>query len=162
MVQQVTLKFDYENMIITMLLKGANKMKKTIMIALTVIMLGAALTGCTEADRVSSNISNEADNFNVVRRLIVMDDFTNTIQFEMTGYLSIHEDIEESQLEVTCKEINSEGKEIYKKHFVGKSQFTSYILEDTTGTDVAVDKYTLNFNPDMLVPFDVKNYSEDH
>lgn len=37
-----------------------------------VILVCFAATGCTEADQVSANISQEADNFNVTRKLTVL------------------------------------------------------------------------------------------
>lgn len=38
-----------------------------------VILVCFAATGCTEADQVSANISQEADNFNVTRKLTVLN-----------------------------------------------------------------------------------------
>lgn len=44
-------------------------MKKKILLAVTAVMLASgALVGCTEASKVSNNVSQEADNFNVLRR----------------------------------------------------------------------------------------------
>ena len=131
------------------------KMKKTTSIILLVLVMGTILTGCNEADRVSSNISKEADNFNVIRELTVINNFSDTVVFQMVGNLSILED--GRQLEITVKEENNK----YKKHFVGMSEFTTYVLEDITGSDVSTSKYTLNFNPDMMLPFDIKNRNED-
>jgi len=132
------------------------KVGNKITIFLTIVLLCLILVGCSEADKVSSNISNEADNFNVERRLVVINNMTDTIQFEMTGLMSIRED--GSQLEITVKHDGN----IYKKHFVGMSEFTTYICEDTTGSDVSTRNYTLNFNPDMLTPFETKNYNKDN
>lgn len=42
-------------------------MKKKLIIAITIILTLGVFTGCSEADRVSQNLSQEADNFNVVR-----------------------------------------------------------------------------------------------
>ena len=130
-------------------------MKKITSIILLVLVIGTILTGCNEADRVSSNISKEADNFNVIRELTVINNFSDTVVFQMVGNLSILED--GRQLEITVKEENNK----YKKHFVGMSEFTTYVLEDITGSDVSTSKYTLNFNPDMMLPFDIKNRNED-
>ena len=130
-------------------------MKKTTSIILLVLVMGTILTGCNEADRVSSNISKEADNFNVIRELTAINNFSDTVVFQMVGNLSILED--GRQLEITVKEENNK----YKKHFVGMSEFTTYVLEDITGSDVSTSKYTLNFNPDMMLPFDIKNRNED-
>lgn len=136
-------------------------MKKVLAVILAIVMM-VGLIGCTEASRVSSNISKEADNFNVVRELTVMNDMTGQITLMATGYLSIRVDENENQLEITCKEIDDNGSISYKKHFAGFSMHTSYTLTDITGSDVNPNKFTLNFNPDMLMPFDVKNYSENH
>lgn len=49
-------------------------MKKKIVAALVVIGIIAALAaGCSEASRVESNLTKEADNFNVVRQLTVIN-----------------------------------------------------------------------------------------
>ena len=48
--------------------------RKIVACALAVAMAASTigLTGCTEKDKVSWNVSQEADNFNAVRRLTVM------------------------------------------------------------------------------------------
>lgn len=130
-------------------------MKKIAMLLLVVVIGGGLLTGCDEASRVSHNISKEADNFNIVRKLTVINCFTDTVTFQMVGNISVVED--GSQLEVTVKE----EENVYKKHLVGRSEFTAYVLEDITGSDVKTTKYSLNFNPDFILPFDVKNYNKD-
>ena len=43
------------------------KLKKAGLVALITIFCGISV-GCTESERVSYNISQEADNFNVIRR----------------------------------------------------------------------------------------------
>lgn len=49
-------------------------MKKKVMALLAVfVLLCAFLTGCTEVYKVSNNISQEADNFNVTRKLTVLN-----------------------------------------------------------------------------------------
>lgn len=48
-------------------------MKKKLFCLLAVMMLCVGLVGCTEADNVSYNISKEANNFNVTRRLAVIN-----------------------------------------------------------------------------------------
>ncbi|MGF6375023.1 putative membrane protein [Clostridiales Family XIII bacterium PM5-7] len=129
-------------------------MKKKIVLMMTLLVFAMAMAGCREAARVSYNISKEADNFEVLRELTVMDDFTGEIMFSATGYMSIEED--GTQLEITSKDVDKNGKVVYKKHFAGRSQFTSYTLVDITGTDVSTTKFTLIFNPDMIIPFEVK------
>ena len=112
-----------------------------------------SLTGCTEAERVSYNLSKEADNFNVVRQLTVINCIKGDVLFQMTGKLSITADTEDNQLEVIVEVNNS-----YVKHFVGLSDNVTYVIEDLNLGANEVDKYqyTLNFNPDMWIPVNAK------
>lgn len=125
-------------------------MKKSRLLA---IPLGLCLlVGCSEADRVSHNLSKEADNFNDVRQITVMNCLKGEVLFQMTGKMSIYADTEDNQLEVTVEDENGE----YKKHFIGLSDNVTYVIEDITTGDVSKHKYTLNFNPNMVIPFEVE------
>ncbi len=64
-------------------------MKKRIFIILLCVVMIAILAGCNEAERVSNNISKEADNFNVTRRVTVINTRTDTILLEIIGNMSI-------------------------------------------------------------------------
>ena len=112
-----------------------------------------SFTGCTEAERVSYNLSKESDNFNVVRQLTVINCIKGDVLFQMTGKLSITADMEDNQLEVIVEEDGT-----YVKHFVGLSDNVTYIIEDLNLGANEVDKYqyTLNFNPNMWTPVNVK------
>lgn len=127
-------------------------MKKIITIAIAALMTVAALTGCsTEAERVSYNLSQEADNFNDVRQLTVINCLQGDVLFQMTGKMSITADTADNQLEVIVEDENGN----YKKHFIGLSDNVTYVVEDITSGDVSKYKYTLNFNPNMWIPVTV-------
>lgn len=121
-------------------------MKKHITVLIVIALVAAILTGCTEAERVSQNISQRADNFDITRRLTVFNIRTDTILFQMTGLFSIKTDNGDGQLEVTCE--LEDGT--YSKHFVRLSDETTYIVEDLSGTDVSKYSYELNFLPKMV------------
>ena len=104
--------------------------------------------GCDEASRVSHNLSKEADNFNVVRKLTVINCIQGDVLFQMTGKMSIEADTVDNQLEIIVE--NGDGN--YEKHFVGLSDNVTYVLEDLGSHDVDKYKYTLNFNPKMWLP----------
>ena len=126
-------------------------MKKALIAAILLTVL--CLTGCeTEAHRVSYNISQEADNFNIIRQITVINCIQGDVLFQMTGKMSITADTNDNQLEVIVEDDN--GK--YKKHFIGLSDNVTYVVEDITDGDVSKYHYTLNFNPKMWVPIDVK------
>lgn len=127
-------------------------MKKIIMIMLAIVLMGVVLTGCTQADRVSHNLSKEADNFNVVRQLTVINCIEGDVLFQMTGKMSIKADVADNQLEVIVENENG----LYKKHFIGLSDNVTYVVEDLDVTNVSKYRYTLNYNPKMWIPIDVK------
>ena len=121
-------------------------MKKAIALAM---MMGILLCGCREADRVSYNISLEADNFNTIRQITVINCIKGDVLFQMTGKMSIVADTTDNQLEVTVED--EYGR--YKKHFIGLSDNVTYVVEDVTDTNsIEKYKYTLNFNPNMWIP----------
>lgn len=127
-------------------------MKRLILIALTAILCTVALTGCVQADKVSLNLSQEADNFNVVRQLTVINCIQGDVLFQMTGKMSIVADTADNQLEVIIEDEN--GK--YQKHFVGLSDNVTYTVEQLQYENVENYKYTLNFNPKMWLPYTVE------
>lgn len=123
--------------------------KKLIALILSGSMI-FSFCGCSEAERVSYNLSQEADNFNNVRQLTVINCLQGDILFQMTGKMSITADRADNQLEVIVE--MEDGT--YKKHFVGLSDNVTYVVEDITGKDVSKYKYTLNFNPEMWWPWE--------
>lgn len=128
-------------------------MKKKIRIAavLLVGMLAAVgITGCDQrqSDDVSYNLSLEADNFNDVRQITVINCLQGEVLFQMTGKMAIEADTSDGQLEIIVEDENGE----YKKHFIGLSDNVTYVVEDVTTGDVSKYKYTLNFNPEMWLP----------
>lgn len=122
-------------------------MKKKVMALLTALMLAcASLTGCTEVDQVSTNISKEADNFNVTRKLTVLNARTDTILLELTGTFSLQNN-SENELEVIIE--TAEGK--YQKDLVYLNDYTMYVVEDISGADVDKYHYEINFLPEWGV-----------
>ena len=128
-------------------------MKKKFLALLVLAILGcAALTGCRESDKVSRNLSLEADNFNDVRQITVINCLQGDVLFQMTGKMSITADTSDIQLEIIVEDENGN----YKKHFIGLSDNVTYVVEDITSGNVDKYKYTLNFNPKMWIPVGVE------
>ena len=123
-------------------------MKKVTLIAILCVMVGV-LAGCdlfTEADKVSSNVSKEADNFNVTRRVTVFNTRTDKILLEIIGNLSIKHSSGDVDIIVEV------GQGQYKKHFVSLNNWTTYVVEDISGVFVDKYHYEINFLPEMIVP----------
>lgn len=122
---------------------------------LAVVMMAGLLmlTGCqSESEKVSYNLSLEADNFNVVRQLTVINCIEGDVLFQMTGKMSITADVADDQLEVIVED--EDGS--YKKHFIGLSDNVTYVVEDMDVNDVSKYRYTLNYNPKMWIPVEVE------
>ena len=134
------------------------KTKKTIIAALVSLliatMLACCLSGCREADRASYNVSKQADNFNIVRQVTVIDCINGDVMFQMTGKMSVYADTEDNQLEVIVEDGGT-----YTKHIIGLSDNVTYVVEDLNlgKNDVSKYHYTINFNPKMWVPVDAEN-----
>lgn len=126
---------------------------KKILGMLLIISVIVLFSGCSsQAGKVSQNLSKEADNFNVVRQLTVINAIQGDVLFQMTGKLSIEADAANEQLQVVVEDENGE----YQKHFIGLSDNITYVVEQKNFKNVSNYKYTLNYNPKMWVPVDVK------
>lgn len=123
-------------------------MKKKVLALLLSVSTMFAFSGCSEASKVSHNLSLEADNFNDVLQVTVINCLQGDVLFQMTGKMSITADTSDNQLEVVVEDEKGE----YKKHFIGLSDNVTYVVEDITAGDVSKYKYTLNFNPEMWIP----------
>lgn len=130
-------------------------MKKIIAILLVLVMCLALFTGCNrQSDRVSYNISQQADNFNVTRRLAVINARSDEPVFELIGNFAL-DNSAYNELEI----IVETAPGIYKKHFVYLNEWTIYVVEDVSGAYVDPYHYEVNFLPEMIVP--VTFISED-
>lgn len=111
------------------------------------IALVAALTmaGCREANRVSYNVSKEADSFNVTRRITVFNLRNNEVLWQMTGNFST--ETEGNDLNVI---VELPDKQYAKHYFNLNDEWTAYIVEDLSGTDVTPYAYELNFLPESI------------
>jgi uncharacterized lipoprotein YehR (DUF1307 family) len=126
-------------------------MKRIIGVVL-ILILSMSLIGCSEAEKVSHNLSEQADNFNVIRQLTVINCIEGDVLFQMTGKMSITADTKDNQLEVIVEDENGS----YQKHFVGLSDNVTYVIEQISSKDVNKYKYTLNYNPKMWIPIEAE------
>lgn len=116
-------------------------------------LVALTLSGETQSERVSYNLTKEADNFNIVRQLTVINCITGDTLFQMSGKMSITADTADNQLEILVEDDGT-----YVKHFVGLSDNVTYVVEDLNlgRNEVSNYRYTLNFNPSMWLPYNVQ------
>lgn len=117
-------------------------------LVLLAALLVMACTGCRQADRVSWNVGKEADNFNVTRRLAVINARTDEPVFELVGNFSLQNN-DTNELEIICET----AKGVYKKHFVYLNEWTIYVVEDVSGAFVDPYHYEVNFLPEMFLQY---------
>ena len=113
-----------------------------------VVVVG--LAGCRQSDKISYNVSKEADNFNVIRRVAVINTRTDKIEFEVIGKISV-DSSDESKLIILAET----DKNVYKKHLVNLTEWNMYIVEDLEGAAVNQYKYEVNYMPESIVPFTI-------
>lgn len=116
-----------------------------LVVSVLAIVMVCGLSGCTERNQVSYNISQDADNFNVRRRVTVINMRSDKVLLQMEGCLSIHTD-ENDELEVIAELPN--GK--YQKHFIYLNDWTMYTVEQVDSTKTDKFNYEFNFLPQEL------------
>lgn len=127
------------------------KLKRIITVIIMTVGMVFLLSGCSrQSDIVSRNLSLEADNFNVARKLSVINVRTDTVLFQITGNFSIEK---ESDGDLAVIGENANGT--YYKHFVCLADEITYIVEDLGITGVDKYNYTINFNPNMIMPVEI-------
>lgn len=136
--------------------------KLTVLCAAAVMAL--SLGGCRQASRVNYNLSKSADNFNVTRRLSVINTRTDEPLFEMVGNFAISND-DENELVVTvetCGEaaLNQRWKALVERGAAAELSLVSDCKKETNVWSLVrrsgayVDKYhyEVNFLPEMIIP----------
>ena len=110
-----------------------------------VISTVLTLTGCTQADTVRHNLTENADSFSITRRITVFNTRTDKVLMQMTGVMSIKTDSDTKELNVLVKD-----GETYYKHIIYLNDDTTYVMEDVGGADVSHSAYEIHFLPEVL------------
>ncbi len=130
-------------------------MKKTITIIIAVVCTVLLFAGCRQSFYASHNVSVEADNFNVYRRVTVFNTRTDTVLLQLEALASISVD---SDNDLTI--IYQTDKDKYRKAYVHLSDEVTYVVEDIgTGSEVDDFRYQITFLPKKIMSgslFDVE------
>lgn len=89
--------------------------KRILAIVLMVVMIATTVlvtVGCTEATQVSYNVSQEADNFNVIRRLTVINTRTDKPSFELVAAFHYRSIMTITKLRLSAKRARVNTKSI--------------------------------------------------
>lgn len=104
------------------------------------------LAACSSpADMVSENISKEAENFGIARKVVLINGITDKYISVIEGRCNIADG--EGQLEVTCRTPQGD-----LKHFLRLSDNVTYFVEQLDPARVSQDQYRVYFNPSTMIP----------
>lgn len=112
------------------------------------LLCGALLASCdNDASVASRNLSQDADNFRIPRRVVFYNGFTNDYMLEIKGMCSIGSGTSAKSITVTCK--HDDG---YKKHILGLSDNVTYFVEQLNAKNVSTNFYQVTFKPTTILP----------
>ena len=128
-------------------------MEKKIAIILMLAALAWILSACTQAENVRHNLRREADDFNIRRRITVLNTRTDTPMMQITGLLAIETD-DDGDLNIMIEKAPGE----YVLNYAHLSQDTTYIVEQIETKEVSKYQYEIKFYPSNLISgwYDIK------
>ncbi|MCJ7601122.1 MAG: hypothetical protein MUO63_06395 [Desulfobulbaceae bacterium] len=94
---------------------------------------------------MSRNLSLDAGNFKIDRRIVFYNGITGTYILTIEGRCQVeHSD----KLSVTCKT----GEDSYKKHYLGLSDNVTYFSEQIESASTSAYRYKVVFKPESILP----------
>lgn len=118
-------------------------MKKVVVAVLAVGVL--ALAGCSsDSQVVNDNITKDADNFKILRRIVFYNGITDSYVLSVEGYCSVEPG---GTIWVTCK-----IGETYKRHMLGRSDNVTWFAEQLEAVNVSSSHYKVIFKPSVIIP----------
>lgn len=113
---------------------------KLFIFLLSIVML---LTGCRQSDKVSYNLKRQADDFNIRRRITIINTWTDKVLLQIEGLISISVD-SDGDLNIVTE--YDEGK--YTLQYIHLSDHITYLTEQiSTPTDVSKYAYEIVLYP---------------
>jgi hypothetical protein len=120
--------------------------------SLIAVALLLSLTACErDATVISRNLSEQADSFEVTRRIVFYNGISGEYILTIQGLCSLTPT--ENKLDVICKV----GPTEYKKHSLGISDNVTWFSEQIVSNVASPYQYTVVFKPQLIVPvIDIK------
>ncbi len=133
---------------------------KKLTLGLILAIIFISITGCDSATTVSGNLSKEANEFKVKRRITFINLRTNEYLFQVTGNCSVKGGRSDTNREVQL--ICRIGEDKYQKHFLYIADETTYVVEQLEYSDVSRYDYEFIFRPEAIVPIEIKTQVGDN
>lgn len=115
----------------------------SLMVIITMLLpIFVVLSGCSEAERKSTEISNQADNFETPRCLKIVNTRNDKIILEFTGTFSIQSS--NGDIDILC----AIGDNRYEKHFFSLNDWTIYVVEDVSNQGIEKYYHSIRYYPE--------------
>lgn len=117
--------------------------------AAAALVVAGGLSACTsKADTASTNLSKEADAFQIQRKIVFYNGITGDVIAEVDGRCSLGNFDGPKQLSVTCEVAPGQ----YEKHFLGLSDNVTYFAIQTSPAAVSAYHTEFILRPSTIVP----------
>ena len=127
-------------------MKLNNRFLRSILMLFAAIAVAIGATSCSsDADVASRNLSKDAENFNIARRVVFYNGITDKYMLVIEGRCSVEQ--QDIGLTVTCKD----GDE-FKKHYLGRSDNVTWFAQQLKGAEVSTGQYKVVFKPTTILP----------
>lgn len=133
------------------------KLRTILRIILVIALCTVFIYGCnTSADIASRNLSQDAEEFKIIRRISFYNGITDNIMVTVEGRCSV--EFYSNKFEVTCK-LDDDS---YAKHYLGRSDNSFPIVEQIIGADINTSHHKIIYRPQSLIPdIDIKVSDKD-
>lgn len=125
---------------------------KHVLAVLFAVLAVAVMAGCeSNADKVSQNLSTQAEQFKVQRRIVGINSITDKVEFSVVGRCSIEGSSSLPgirALVVTCKQ----GPRDFRKHYFGLADNVFFIATQLKGLNVSEYHTEIILKPQNIVP----------
>jgi hypothetical protein len=128
-------------------------MLKRIALAATAVLALGTMTACeNDADVVSKNLSTDADNYKVMRQIVVYNSFTDKYILEVIGFCALGNSDPAGSVSYTCKVGKGQGSGGYVKDIIKKSDNVTVFAHQLEPVNVSPDYYKVTLKPTTVVP----------
>ena len=114
----------------------------------TIFAMPFVATGCTADDSevVNENLDKAAQNFEINRRVVVVNGVTDKYQLEIEGLCDMSP--KDGRILVTCKT----GKSEYKRHQIYTSDNVFVVVEQLESVKASAYHYRVTYKPQTIIP----------
>jgi len=120
--------------------------KRFILLLVVGVVSLCCLSCASDSEVASYNVSQDAHQFKVFRRVVFYNGITDKYILTIEGYCSVI--TEEGRLAVIVKTENG----TYLKHYLGLSDNVTYFCEQIESSSVSSSKYRVLFKPESIIP----------